>query len=127
MLEQAYFGMPQSEATMLEPPTVESETERTLERVKKQFATIKKFEFAVVYLLLMSNLTVKIGYTGDLTQRVKQIKSETSLEVLNYKTSAFMSLEEARAKEAELKEKYAADCLGGEYFDVRFVDICKEI
>ena len=101
--------------------------ERIEQRVKKQLSTVSKCEFAVVYLLFLSNLTVKIGYTGDLTQRVKQIQSETGLEVLNFKTTAYMSQEEARALEAKLKEKYAVDCIEGEYYDTRFIDICKEI
>ena len=101
--------------------------ERIEQRVKKQLSTVSKCEFAVVYLLFLSNLTVKIGYTGDLTQRVKQIQSETGLEVLNFKTTAYMPLDEARALEAKLKEKYAVDCIGGEFYDVRFTDLCKEI
>ena len=101
--------------------------ERIEQRVKKQLSTVSKCEFAVVYLLFMSNLTVKIGYTGDLTQRVKQIQSETGLEVLNFKTTAYMPLDEARALEAKLKEKYIADCIEGEFYDTRFIDICKEI
>ena len=101
--------------------------ERIEQRVKKQLSTVSKCEFAVVYLLFLSNLTVKIGYTGDLTQRVKQIQSETGLEVLNFKTTAYMPLDEARALEAKLKEKYIADKIEGEYYDTRFIDICKEI
>ena len=97
------------------------------DRLKKQLATLSKFEFAVVYLLLMSNGAVKIGYTSDLTERVRQLKSETGLEVLNFKTTAYMPLDEARALEAKLKEKYAVDCIEGEYYDTRFIDICKEI
>ena len=97
------------------------------DRLKKQLATLSKFEFAVVYLLLMSNGAVKIGYTSDLTERVRQLKSETGLEVLNFKTTAYMPQEEARALEAKLKEKYIADRIEGEYYDVRFIDICKEI
>lgn len=126
-LERVYFGVMKNALPAPaeeEPPTAENEE---VIRLRKQLAGIEKFEFAVVYFLLMGNGTVKIGYTKDLTERVKQIKAETRLEVLQYKTSPFMSLDEARALEAALKEKYAADCLGGEYFDVRFVDIIKEL
>ena len=101
--------------------------ERIEQRVKKQLSTVSKCEFAVVYLLFLSNLTVKIGYTGDLTERVKQIQSETGLEVLNFKTTAYMSLDEARALEERLKTKYATDQIEGEFYDTRFTDICKEI
>ena len=58
---------------------------------------------------------------------MRQLKSETGLEVLNFKTTAYMPLDEARALEAKLKEKYIADCIEGEYYDTRFIDICKEI
>lgn len=128
-LERAYFGVIKSAPTVEEEllPAPESDSERTLIRMKKQLAAIKKFEFAVVYMLLMGNGTVKIGYTKDLTERVKQIKAETGLDVLNFKTSPFMILEEARALEAALHEKYAADCLGGEYYDIKFIDACKDI
>ena len=104
-----------------------NETERNELRLKKQLASIEKFEFAVVYILLMGNGTVKIGYTDNLTRRIKEIKAATKLDVLNYKTTAYMSKDDAIALETSLKEKYAADCLGGEYFDVRFVDLCKDL
>ena len=106
-------------------PTVNAE--RIDARVKKQLTTLTKSEFAVVYILFLSNLTVKIGYTTDLTQRIKQLQSETGLTVLNFKTTAYMTVDEARALEAELKDKYAADKIEGEYYETRFTDIIKEL
>ncbi|MBR0061817.1 MAG: GIY-YIG nuclease family protein [Selenomonadaceae bacterium] len=106
-------------------PTVNAE--RIDARVKKQLTTLTKSEFAVVYILFLSNLTVKIGYTTDLTQRIKQLQSETGLTVLNFKTTAYMTVDEARALEAKLKEKYKADCIEGEYYETRFTDIIKEL
>ena len=96
-------------------------------RMRKQFATAERFELAVVYVLLLSNATVKIGYTKDLTERIKKIEAETDLFVLNYKSTPFMSVEDARELEAKLKEMFAADCIGGEYFDVKFSIVCAEI
>ena len=58
---------------------------------------------------------------------MRQLKSETGLEVLNFKTTAYMPLDEARALEAKLKEKYIADKIADEFYDVRFTDLCKEI
>ena len=47
--------------------------------------------------------------------------------MLNFKTTAYMTVDEARLKEAELKEKYAADKIEGEYYETRFTDIIKEL
>lgn len=127
VLEQAYFGMPQGESEALLPPAVDTELETLKERVQKQFAVSDKFDLAVVYVLLLSNLTVKIGLTKDLTERIQQIKAETHLDVLNYCTTKFMSREDAERLEAALKEKFAAYCIGGEYFDVKFSIVCAEI
>ncbi|MBR4153364.1 MAG: GIY-YIG nuclease family protein [Selenomonadaceae bacterium] len=96
-------------------------------RLKNQLKEIEKFEFAVVYILLMGDGTVKFGVTDNLTRRIKELKAETKLDVLRYKTTAFMSREDALALETRLKEKYAAYNIGGEYYDVRFVDVCKEL
>ena len=93
-------------------------------RLKKQLSDLEKFEFAVVYVLLMSNGTVKIGMTKDLTERVKQLKAETGLYVLKFRTTPFMPREEAAELEAKLKEMFAAYCMGGEYFDVKFTLVC---
>lgn len=131
-LERVYFGVMKNtlpleeEVTPDEEPILSEEKERTLKRMKKQLAK-PCYELAVVYVLFMSNMTVKIGYTKDLPDRIRQIQAETGLEVFDFKSTPYMTREEAAEKEAELKEKYAADCLGGEYFDVRFVDICKEL
>lgn len=125
-LENNYFNneevaLPAPEAVLVD------ESERLMIRMKKQFAVTEKYDLAVVYALLLSNLTVKIGVTDNLTRRIKELKAETKLDVFQFKTTAYMSREEALALEAALKEKYAADCLGGEYFDVRFVDLCKDL
>lgn len=127
-LEKHYFSI---ETPALPAPAPEAalvdESERLMIRMKKQFAVTEKYDLAVVYALLLSNLTVKIGVTDNLTRRIKELKAETKLDVFQFKTTAYMSREEALALEAALKEKYAADCLGGEYFDVRFVDLCKDL
>ena len=130
-LERVYFGVMKNTLPLEEPapdeePILIDEKERTLKRMKKQLAK-PCYELAVVYVLFMSNMTVKIGYTKDLPDRIRQIQAETGLEVFDFKTTPYMTREEAAALEATLKEKYAADCLGGEYFDVRFTDICKEL
>ena len=136
VLEQAYFGMLEGEITMPEgtiypdiaakPKIAQVESGELLNRIQKQFAK-PCAELAIVYALLMSNLVVKIGYTSNPTERVKKIRVETKLEVIDFYSTRLMTLEEARTLEASLKEKYASECIGGEYFDVRFSDVCAEI
>lgn len=96
-------------------------------RLRKQLTTAETLELSVVYILLMSDGTVKIGLTKDLTERIKQIQAQTGREVLNYKSTPFMSVNRARELESALKEKFAEYQISGEYFDMRFVDACKEI
>lgn len=84
-------------------------------------------EFAVVYALLMGDGTVKIGYSKDLTERAKSIKADTKLDVLQFCSTPFMLAEDAERLEAALHEKYAACRMNGEFFDVRFVDLCKDL
>ena len=55
------------------------------------------------------------------------VKKDYKLEVLDYESTKFMAREEAQSLEERLKAKYAADCLGGEFYDVRFVDVCKDL
>lgn len=108
------------------PSAAQVENAVLISRIKKQFGK-PCVELAIVYMLLLSNLTVKIGYTSNPTERFKKIKSETRLDVIDFYSSRLMPLEEARALEAALKEKYAADCLGGEYFDIKFVDAARDL
>ena len=96
-------------------------------RLRKQIEQVNCTDLAVVYCLLMSNGAVKIGITKDLPDRIKQLKAETKLDVFNFASTRYMPREEALALEAALKEKYAADCLGGEFFDVRFLDVAAQL
>ena len=45
-------------------------------------------ELAVVYAVLLSNMLVKIGYTRDLTARMKDLQKETKADVLKWAASA---------------------------------------
>lgn len=60
--------------------------------------------------------------TKDLTERIKNLKAETGLFVLNFRSTPFMAREEAVALEAALKEKFSVYVMGGEFFDMRFLD-----
>lgn len=91
--------------------------------LRNQLPVAATFDLAVVYCLLMSNGSVKIGMTDNLTRRIKEIERETNLKVLNYKSTPFLAREEATALEESLLNKFSAECLGGEFFSIRFVEI----
>ncbi|MBR0060452.1 MAG: ORF6N domain-containing protein [Selenomonadaceae bacterium] len=125
-MERVYFGVqvslqikPSVQPALFEdiPPQTKEVT-----KLQKQLAAIDKFDFAVVYILLMSNGSIKIGYTSNLTERIKQLKAETKLDVLNYATTPFMSVDKAKDLEKALHEHYAAYREEGEFFDVKFTD-----
>ena len=99
-------------------PKIANKNEEVI-RLKKQYARSCS-ELAVVYALIMGNGTVKIGMTKDLTDRIKQIEAETGLDVWDFASTRFMPREDAEKLEAALKEKFSADCIGGEFFDVKF-------
>lgn len=77
-------------------------------------------EVAVVYIILLANGLVKIGYSSDFNRRLKEIRKETKLEVVDFFTTNFMSLEEARKLEATLKAKFFDYLVSGEFFNVDF-------
>ena len=125
-MERVYFGVQVS--LQIKPPVQPALFEdippqtKEVTKLQKQLAAIDKFDFAVVYILLMSNGSIKIGYTSNLTERIKQLKAETKLDVLNYATTPFMSVDKAKDLEKALHEHYAAYREEGEFFDVKFAD-----
>ena len=128
-LERVYFGVIKGEIPLEVAevaPVEEKEVDTLTARIKKQIARPCS-ELAVVYALLMSNLTVKIGMTKDLTDRIKQIKAETKLDVLDFYSSRFLPREDAIILEAALKDKFSVDCLGGEFFDTKFSLVAAEL
>ncbi|MBR4153392.1 MAG: GIY-YIG nuclease family protein [Selenomonadaceae bacterium] len=71
----------------------------------------------------MSNGATKVGVTDNLPRRIKEIKAETNLEVLQFKTTIYMPREEAVALETAIKNYFADRCIGGEFFSVRFAEV----
>lgn len=108
------------------PALATTEINEELIRLQNQIAK-PCANLAVVYVLLMGNGTIKIGMTKDLTDRIQQIQAESGIRVLDFRSTRFMPREEAAALEMKLKEKYAASCLGGEFFDVRFLDVAAQL
>jgi len=109
------------------PAALPADDSKELNRLRKQLTITENFELAVVYILLMSDGTVKVGMTKDLSERIKQIQAQTGRNVLNFKSTPFMLIKDARELESALKEKFAAYKISGEYFDMRFVDACESI
>ena len=73
LLEASYFGQNAGAA----PTAAEASPDEELAqlrtenvRLRNQLPHLESSEFAVVYALLMSNGTVKIGYTANLTERI---------------------------------------------------------
>lgn len=134
-LERVYFAVKDADRIKpveqpllpLEMPTI-AQNELALLRkendaLKRQLPAPKTLDFAVVYCLLMSNGTVKIGMTTNLTERTRALKKDFKLDVLDYYSTGFMSREEAAALEEKLKEQFADCSLGNEFYDVRFADV----
>ena len=84
-------------------------------------------DMAYVYGFLMSNSTVKIGHTADITDRIKRMKREHGLDVLDEHHSPLLTRERARTVERTLHKKFAAVKVDGEFFDVTFDDIKDEL
>lgn len=135
VLEENYFGKAHERYSSPENPPAEEKISvpemlklrEDVSRLRKQIKKVARFELAVVYCLLLGDGTVKIGYTKNLSERMKQVALERGEEILDYKSTPFMNLDDARALEERLKEKYAAFCLGGEYFEVLFREVCAEL
>lgn len=134
LLMDNYFK-PAAEVVAVEVPASPVESEQKpvdklkeeISMLKNQLSKINCTEFAVVYILLMSNGSVKIGMTKDLTERIKQLKHEKRLETLDFYTTSFMSRLEALRLEQTLHQKYAEFNLGGEFYNIRFVDVVSDL
>ena len=125
-LERVYFGVADSKVEVPELPAPEVITlKEEVARLQKQYTC--PADVAVVYALLMSNGTVKIGMTKDLTERMKNLKTETGLFVLNFRSTPFMAREDAEKLEAALLEKFSVYSMGGEFFDTKFSLVAAEL
>ena len=82
---------------------------------------------ARVYVLLMSNNTVKIGISGKLRARVSKIKRDNNLTVKDIYFSPLMSREDARLIEWACQEKFSSRRVQGEFFSASFEEACAAI
>lgn len=78
-----------------------------------------------LYLLKMSNGTVKIGIAKDVKRRISQIKASSGMDVENFLfTDVF---DKAKEKEKSLHKKYKNKRKNGEFFECDFYEVEREI
>ena len=82
---------------------------------------------ACVYVLLMSNGIVKIGYSGKLRSRVAKIENQTDLTVHDIYFTPFTSREIARFVEWVCQKKFSSRKVKGEFFSVKFNEACAAV
>ena len=82
---------------------------------------------ACVYVLLMSNGIVKIGYSGKLRSRVAKIENQTGLTVNDIYFTSFTSREIARFVEWVCQKKFSSRKVEGEFFSVEFNKVCAAV
>jgi len=80
-----------------------------------------------VYVLEMSNDTVKIGISKNVNNRIKTITSSSGLAVLNLYKSKMFEKEIALTIEKACHCKFAAARVKGEFFKISFADACAEL
>ena len=80
-----------------------------------------------VYVVLLSNNTVKIGNASDINERIKQIESKTNLKVLNHHYSPLMTRKSARLMEIYCQKIFSPYKTDGEFFSVNFEATCNAI
>lgn len=77
-----------------------------------------------LYVILMSNKSVKIGIAHDIGRRYSQIKASSGMEILNHWESGL--LEDAYVLEAKLHKKFKKFRLKGEYFAIDYDKAVKQ-
>lgn len=86
-----------------------------------------QLKMACVYVLLMSNGIIKIGYSGNLRRRVAKIENQTGLTVHDIHFTSFMSREIARFVEWVCQKKFSSRKVKGEFFSVEFNEACAAV
>ena len=80
-----------------------------------------------VYAFEMENSTVKIGYTGNIRQRMRTISSSSGLEIINGYATEFVDSEIAYSIEQACHETFDAYRTKGEFFRISFDEACCEL
>ena len=82
---------------------------------------------ACVYVLLLSNGTVKIGHTSNLRERVAKIKNCTGLKVDRLYFTLTISRDIARLIEWACQENFSSRKVGSEIFNADFNESCEVV
>lgn len=82
---------------------------------------------ACVYVLLMSNDIVKIGYTGNLRRRVTKLENQSGLTVNKMHFTPFTNREVARLVEWVCQKNFSSRKVKGEFFSVDFNKVCAAV
>lgn len=80
-----------------------------------------------VYILKMSNESVKIGVTGNFRQRARAIETGSSLSVIDWCHTEYLPSEVAYSIEAECHKIFANCKIQGEFFDATFTEVKTEL
>lgn len=119
-LEEFYFS--QNTPKAIAAPAASAAKEKPA--IKSERPQLK---LARVYVLEMSDGSVKIGYTKRFCNRMSEIKRQSKLSVKNIFFTAIMSRENARLVERCTKEIFSSSKLGGEFFSVKFEAACAAV
>ena len=77
---------------------------------------------ARVYLLEMSDNTVKVGYSSNVITRTSKIEREVKMKATQIYFTPLMSREDARLVEWAFKKNYSSQRIKGEFFSVAFAE-----
>ena len=74
-------------------------------------------------MLALSDDTVKIGMTDNLTRRIRELHATTKITVLDYCSTPYMNRADAFRLETALKSKFFDKHLVGEFFSANFEEV----
>lgn len=80
-----------------------------------------------VYILALSNGTVKIGMTQDFQRRAREILNSTGLTVKNWCHTSYLPTEIAREIETACIDCFAEFQTEGEFFNIEFETATSEL
>lgn len=96
-------------------------------KLQKKMEAEKPLELACVYVFLMSNCSVKIGMSTNLTSRISELKRDTGLSVVKFYTTQNMLKSAAYELEQKLLKAFEPFKLYGEFFAVGFNKVVAEL
>ena len=80
-----------------------------------------------VYVLEMSNGTVKIGYSRNVEKRMRNISTGSGLEILNHYETELIDSEIAYSVEQECHDAFDTQRIKGEFFNITFDEACDKL